>query len=74
MKRRLTFDVDERARLREVTAILGVTFEEFVHHATLHAVDEVLGAACELSIYDHQTVQRLHQVATMYGTVEQEGE
>jgi hypothetical protein len=41
--RRLTFTREERARLADICKVLGVTFEEFVHTATLHALDEIEG-------------------------------
>ena len=41
--RKVSFDRDERARLAMVCKVLGVTFAEFVHTATMHALDEMEG-------------------------------
>ena len=40
MNRRLTFSAEERKRLAFACQALGTTFEEFVHEATLQALDE----------------------------------
>ncbi len=50
--RRLTFSIDERRRLAEVCQALGTTFEEFVYHATMQALDEMEGAARALLARD----------------------
>ena len=41
--RKVTFDAAERARLAVVCQALGTTFGEFVHTATMHALDELEG-------------------------------
>ena len=43
MKRQLTFTKDERAKIADHCKALGITFEEFIHTATMQAVDEVNG-------------------------------
>lgn len=42
-KRTVTFSAEERARLAEICKALGTTFGEFVHFATMRAVDECEG-------------------------------
>jgi glycerol-3-phosphate cytidylyltransferase-like family protein len=39
-KRQVIFDEDERARLATACKVLGITFEEFAHRATMQALDE----------------------------------
>ncbi len=46
----LTFSPEERSRLAKVCQALGTTFEEFVHHATMQAVDEMEGLAHEARV------------------------
>lgn len=43
MRRTLTFTKGERARLADQCKALGITFEEFVHQATMQACDEMEG-------------------------------
>jgi hypothetical protein len=45
MARQLTFSEEERARLVTACRALSTTFEELVHWATLHALDELEGLA-----------------------------
>lgn len=44
----LVFNPEERRRLAKVCQALGTTFEEFVHHATMQAVDEMEGISQEI--------------------------
>ncbi len=43
MSRVLTFNADERKRLAFACKTLGITFQEFVHQATIQALDEFEG-------------------------------
>ena len=36
------FDEEELAKIRACTTILGISYPEFIHRATMQAVDEVL--------------------------------
>ncbi len=40
MNRVITFSADERKRLAFACQTLGIKFPEFVHHATIQALDE----------------------------------
>jgi hypothetical protein len=42
-RRAVIFTKDERARLADVCKAIGTTFEELVHVATMHALDELEG-------------------------------
>lgn len=44
----LVFNVEDRRRLAKVCQTLGVTFTEFIHHATMQAVDEMEGLSLEI--------------------------
>ena len=48
--RRLTFTLAERRRLADVCQVLGTTFEEFVHWATMQALDEMEGYARDAAL------------------------
>jgi hypothetical protein len=43
MKRQLTFTKEERVAIADHCKAMGITFEEFIHTATMQAVDEVNG-------------------------------
>jgi hypothetical protein len=43
LARKITFSAEERARLAKVCVALGTRFEEFVHDATMQALDEMEG-------------------------------
>lgn len=43
MRDEVTFTKQERRRLAKACQVLGTTFAEFVHQATMHALDEFEG-------------------------------
>jgi hypothetical protein len=52
LRRTLTFTAEERARLAAHCSAMGVSFEEFVHEATMQACDEMDGVQRSLSLLD----------------------